>query len=80
MDTNKLIELLKQGIVEIQYKSLNSGKTYNREYTLHESMLPLKLKQSNVSDKILCYDVEFQKMEDIDVHTIEHYKPLQKLS
>lgn len=80
MDTNKLIEVLKQGIVEIQFKSLNSGNVYNREYTLHESMLPMKMKQSNTSDKILCYDVEFQKMEDIDVSTIEHYKPLQLLS
>lgn len=80
MDTDKLIEVLKQGIVEIQFKSLKSGKIYNREYTLHESMLPLKLKQSNVSDKILCYDVEFQKMEDIAISTIEGYKPLQKLS
>ena len=80
MDTDKLIEVLKQGIVEIQFKSLKSGKIYNREYTLHESMMPLKFKQSNASDKILCYDVEFQKMEDIDVSSIEHYKPLQKLS
>jgi hypothetical protein len=41
--------------------------------------MPIDFKQST-SDKIICYDVEFKKMEDIDVSTIESYTPLEKLS
>ena len=59
IDSSKLIDLLKQGIVEITFRSL---------------------KNQSISDKILCYDVEFEKVEDIDVSTIEKYVPLQRLS
>ena len=79
MDSDKLIELLREGIVEIQFRSLKSNKTHSREYTTHESFMPLKFKQST-SDKLICYDVEFKKLEDIDVATIERYVPLQRLS
>tara|TARA_R100001440_G_scaffold51920_1_gene71826 strand:- start:154 stop:399 length:246 start_codon:yes stop_codon:yes gene_type:complete len=80
IDSDKLIECLKQGIVEIQFRSLKSNKTHNREYTTHESFMPNLKNQSNMSDKIICYDVEFEKVEDIDVSTIEKYVPLQRLS
>ncbi len=79
IDSDKLIECLKQGIVEIQFRSLKSNKTHSREYTTHDSFMPLKFKQST-SDKLICYDVEFEKLEDIDVSTIEKYVPLQRLS
>tara|TARA_B100000575_G_scaffold293719_1_gene306047 strand:+ start:2103 stop:2345 length:243 start_codon:yes stop_codon:yes gene_type:complete len=79
VDTNKLIEVLKQGIVEIKFKSLRSGNIYQREYTTHDSYMPISFKQS-ASDKIICYDVEFKKMEDIDIDSIEQYTPLEKLS
>ena len=79
IDSDKLIECLKQGIVEIQFRSLKSNKTHSREYTTHDSFMPLKFKQST-SDKLICYDVEFEKLEDIDLCTIEKYVPLQRLS
>ena len=79
IDSDKLIENLKEGIVEIQFRSLKSNKTHSREYTTHESFMPIKFKQS-ISDKLICYDVEFKKLEDIDVSTIEKYVPLQRLS
>ena len=79
MDSDKLIELLREGIVEIQFRSLKSNKTHSREYTTHESFMPIRFKQST-SDKLICYDVEFKKLEDIDVATIERYVPLQRLS
>ena len=79
IDSDKLIECLKQGIVEIQFRSLKSNKTHSREYTTHDSFMPLKFKQST-SDKLICNDVEFEKLEDIDVSTIEKYVPLQRLS
>lgn len=79
IDSQKLIEILREGIVEIQFRSLKSNKTYNREYTTHKSFMKTGFKQSD-SDKIICYDVEFEKLEDIDVSTIEKYVPLQRLS
>ena len=57
MDSDKLIELLREGIVEIQFRSLKSNKTHKREYTTHKSFMP-SLKNQSASDKILCYDVE----------------------
>lgn len=79
IDSEKLIEVLKEGIVEIKFKSLKSNKTYQREYTTHKSFMKTGFNQS-ASDKIICYDVEFEKLEDIDVSTIEKYVPLQRLS
>ena len=63
----------------ITFRSLKSNKTHKREYTTHKSFMP-SLKNQSASDKILCYDVEFEKVEDIDVSTIEKYVPLQRLS
>ena len=79
IDTDKLIEILRQGIVLIKFRSLKSGKVHEREYTTHANFMPIKFKQST-SDKILCYDVEFKKMEDIEVSSIEAYTPLENLS
>jgi hypothetical protein len=79
IDSDKLIEVLKQGIVLIKFTSLKSGKVYEREYTTHDSVMPIKFKQS-ASDKIICYDVEFKKMEDIEVSSIESYVPLEFIS
>jgi hypothetical protein len=79
IDSEKLIEVLREGVVEIQFRSLKSNKTHCREYTTHESFMKTSFKQS-ASDKIICYDVEFKKLEDIDVSTIEKYVPLQRLS
>ena len=79
IDSDKLIEVLKQGIVLIKFRSLKSGKVHEREYTTHEDFMPMKFKQST-SDKIICYDVEFKKMEDIEVSTIESYVPLEFIS
>ena len=79
IDSQKLIDILKEGIVEITFRSLKSNITHKREYTTHKSFMP-NLKNQSASDKILCYDVEFEKVEDIDVSTIEKYVPLQRLS
>tara|TARA_X000001316_G_C922403_1_gene37701 strand:- start:4086 stop:4331 length:246 start_codon:yes stop_codon:yes gene_type:complete len=80
IDSDKLIKVLKEGIVEIQFRSLKSNKTHSREYTTHDSYMPMKFNQSATSDKIVCYDVEFKKIEDIEISSIENYVPLQRLS
>tara|TARA_B100000900_G_scaffold45835_1_gene34118 strand:- start:168 stop:419 length:252 start_codon:yes stop_codon:yes gene_type:complete len=74
IDGNKIQEQLEKGIVMISFKSLNSGETKTREFTLHPSILPTKVKQDiTKSDKLLCYDVEFGRWEDIQVDTIEKF-------
>lgn len=80
MDSQKIIECLKQGIVLIEFRSLKSGNVYSREYTLSESYMNLPNHVKNQSgDKIICYDVDFGKWEDIDVQSIESWKTIQKL-
>ena len=77
-DINKLIKALREGIVLVQYESLKSGETKTREMTLNEDYtkgvsIHLKSQDPN-SDKILMYDIEFMKWDDIDVHTILNWK------
>ena len=80
MDSQKIIECLKQGIVLIEFRSLKSGNVYSREYTLSENYMSLPNHVKNQSgDKIICYDVDFGKWEDIDVQSIESWKTIQKL-
>tara|TARA_B100000131_G_scaffold304073_1_gene328740 strand:+ start:1229 stop:1474 length:246 start_codon:yes stop_codon:yes gene_type:complete len=80
IDGEKLREVLKEGIVEISFISLKSGQTRCREYTLNDTFMGIPNHVNKQSgDKILCYDVEFKRWEDIQVDTIESYKPLEKL-
>jgi hypothetical protein len=80
LDSQKIIECLKQGIVLIEFRSLKSGNVYSREYTLSENYMNLPNHVKNQSgDKIICYDVDFGKWEDIDVQSIESWKTIQKL-
>lgn len=80
MDSQKIIECLKQGIVLIDFRSLKSGNVYSREYTLNENYMDLpNIVKNQSGDKIICYDVDFGKWEDIDVQSIESWKTIQKL-
>ena len=80
IDGNKIRDLLEKGIVLISFISLRSGETRTREYTLHKSILPTSIKQvMDNSDKLICYDVEFGKWEDIQVDTIESIKLIEGL-
>jgi hypothetical protein len=80
LDSQKIIECLKQGIVLIEFRSLKSGNVYSREYTLSENYMNLPNHVKNQSgDKLICYDIDFGKWEDIDVQSIESWKTIQKL-
>ncbi len=80
MDSQKIIECLKQGIVLIDFRSLKSGNVYSREYTLNENYMNLpNIVKNQSGDKIICYDIDFGKWEDIDVQSIESWKTIQKL-
>ena len=80
VDTETIKDLLGEGIVEISFISLNSGIVHTREYTTCDKYLPTPNHiRSYSGDKLLCYDVEFKKREDIQVDTIESYKTLERL-
>ena len=75
MDIEKLKRKLETNIVNIEFRSLRSGDIKSREYTLSEKYMKIPnhiRKQSG--DKLLCYDLEFQKWEDLQTHTILGYK------
>jgi|TARA_R100000081_G_C4808243_1_gene169145 hypothetical protein len=80
MDINieKLKRKLETNIVLITFESLKSRKTYSREYTLSEKHceIPIHIKKQN-GDKLLCYDVEFQKWEDLQIDTILEFKVVE---
>jgi|TARA_B100000035_G_scaffold17672_1_gene14143 hypothetical protein len=66
-----LEESLENGIVLIKFQSLKSGKIHEREYTLDTQYMKNPthiIKQSG--DKLLCYDIDFGKWEDIEKETI----------
>jgi len=71
VDTQKLRQKLETNIVLIKFQSLVSGKEYEREYTLCDKYMsiPNHIKKQD-GDKLLCYDVEFQKWEDLQEDTI----------
>jgi len=80
LDSQKIIECLKQGIVLIDFRSLKSGNVYSREYTLNENYMNLpNIVKNQSGDKIICYDIDFGKWEDIEVQSIESWKTIQKL-
>jgi hypothetical protein len=50
---------------------LKSGREYEREYTLCEKYMSVPNHVRNqMGDKLLCYDVEFEKWEDLQEDTI----------
>ena len=72
-----LEEALEKGIVLIKFQSLKSRNIYEREYTLDSKYMnnPTHIiKQSG--DKILCYDIDFEKWEDIDKETIIEWRAI----
>ena len=78
VDIEKLRDKLKTNIVLIEFQSLKSGKVYDREYTLNEKYMKIPNHIDNQSgDKVLCYDVEFKKWEDLQVDTIQGFKVVE---
>ena len=53
-------------------------RVYDREYTLCEKYMsiPNHIKNQN-GDKLICYDVEFQKWEDLQEDTIQSFKVVE---
>ena len=74
MDIEKLREKLKNHIVCIEFQSLNSGDMKSREYTLNDKYMNVPNHVARqTGDKLLCYDVEFKRWEDIQEDTISKW-------
>ena len=84
MDIQKIIEKMHEGIILLEYTSLISGTQKVREVTTCHKYLPKKAQVfgehwvQNVSDeKLLCYDIEFARWDDIDINTIINWQEIE---
>jgi len=78
MDIEKLKKKLEKHVVLIKFESLKSHRTYFREYTLCPDYCDMPIHIKNQSgDKLICYDVEFKKWEDLQIDTIQEFKVVQ---
>lgn len=77
MDIDKIVEKMQRGVVLLEYTSLISGEQKKRELTLCPTFIPKENRiansnkwKQNQNDKMICYDIEFQRWDDIDKDTI----------
>ena len=84
MDLQKIIEKMHEGIILLEYTSLISGDHKKREVTTCWKYLPKKAQvfgstwtQSAADEKLLCYDIEFRRWDDIDVNTIIDWQEIE---
>ena len=75
VDFKKLHEQLKNGPTLIKFKSILSGRVIIGEYTLMDAIV----KQQQPSDKILAWDVNENKYEDIQLNTIIYYEQAKRV-
>jgi hypothetical protein len=84
IDYQKIIDKMHEGIILLEYTSLVSGDHKSREVTTCHKYLPRNAQVFNKNwvqnagdTKILCYDLEFQKWDDIDVNTITSWSEIE---
>ena len=79
MDVADLLASLKTGIVEIEFKSLNSGNTKQVICTLNESYLEnhTSMNQNALSETILVYKIDSYKWEDIRTDSIINWNLIE---
>jgi len=85
VDYDKIVEKLQKSIVLLEYTSLISGNEKQREMTLCPTFIPDGKRIVNSdkwdqhqNDKLICYDIEFGKWDDIDKDTILSWKEVEK--
>jgi len=69
----ELKELLKRDVVDITFVSQNSHKEYTIPCTLMESLTNSRVNQQ-VNDTIVCFRVDEQRWEDININSIVSYR------
>ena len=77
MDTNKLLNSLCEGIVNIEFTSLNSGDLKAIPCTLAKKNLEnhFYMKQHASSDNVLVFRLDSRTWEDIRIDTIQKWYP-----
>ena len=74
---NKIREAMEEGIILMKYTSLISGDTSEREFTLNPKYTNGMTVKNEIADKLICFDVEFQKWADIEATTIISWKSVE---
>lgn len=78
MDIDKLKNKLEKHIVLVEFTSLKSGETKRRELTLCEKYMHIPNHISHqTGDRLVMYDVEFQRWEDVMLSTITNWKVIE---
>ena len=75
MDTDRLLKALSEGIVNIEFTSLNSGDLRTIPCTLSQEHLKnhLYMRQHASSDNVLVFRLETRTWEDIRIDTIQKW-------
>ena len=77
MNTDKLLKALNEGIVNIEFTSMNSGNLKSIPCTLSKEHLEnhFSMKQHASSDNILVFRLDSRTWEDIRIDTIQKWFP-----
>ena len=77
MDTDRLLKALSEGIVNIEFASLNSGEIRTISCTLSKEHLEshFSMKQHASSDNVLVFRLDTRAWEDIRIDTIHKWYP-----
>lgn len=75
MDTDRLLKALSEGIVNIEFTSLNSGDLRTIPCTLSQERLKnhFYMRQHASSDNVLVFRLETRAWEDIRIDTIQKW-------
>ena len=77
MNTDKLLQALSEGIVNIEFTSMNSGNLKSIPCTLSKEHLEshFSMKQHASSDNVLVFRLDTRTWEDIRIDTIQKWLP-----
>ena len=77
MNTDKLLQALSEGIVNIEFTSMNSGNLRSIPCTLNKEHLAnhFSMKQHATSDNVLVFRLDTRTWEDIRIDTIQKWLP-----
>ena len=77
MITDKLLQALSEGIVNIEFTSMNSGNLKSIPCTLNKEHLAnhFSMKQHASSDNVLVFRLDTRSWEDIRIDTIQKWFP-----
>ena len=77
MNTDKLLKALSDGIVNIEFTSMNSGDLKSIPCTLNKEHLAnhFSMKQHASSDNVLVFRLDSRTWEDIRIDTIQKWYP-----